>query len=916
MDHEEVERISRELEELLDMQDRETKGLPAKEALQNAQEEYSRLMEEDLFVEEPEDSERIERKIGNEPEEEFEEEFEEFPEETGIRSFIRPGDGLIASFLVPVLVMLIIFLQRGIFPFGEESFLRTDMYHQYAPFFSEFQYKLTHGGSLLYSWDVGMGVNFAALYAYYLASPLNWLLVLCPKNLIIEFMTYSIVLKTGLAGLSMAWYLRRHCNTRDFGAAFFGIFYALSGYMAAYSWNIMWLDCIVLFPIVMLGLERLVKEQKGLLYCIALGMSILSNYYISIMVCIFMVIYFGALLILEGWNGWKRLFTAVRQFTIYSLLAGGLAAAVLLPEIFALQATASGDFNFPKTVSSYFSIFDMIARHIGNVETEIGLDHWPNIYCGVAVFLLFLLYLGCRQISLKEKAVYSGMLLMFYASFSVNVLNFIWHGFHYPNSLPCRQSFIYIFLMLVICYRAYVHLREMPVRHLSAAFFASAGFVILAEKLVTEEHFHFAVFYVALIFLAAYTGLMWLFMKRRVGRNTLILMTLGLVSIESAVNMAVTSVTTTSRTSYVKDNEDVRELVGDLLPNDSFFRVEKVTRKTKNDGAWMNFPSVSLFSSTANADLSAFFKKIGCESSTNAYSITGSTPLVDALFSVRYALYSEKPVYETHMSYVAESGETYLYENDYTLPLGFVIDSSLEEYWQLDMANPADVQNDLCMAVGASPVLLETYGEVFGNQYEVAIEESGEYYAFVMNRKLKEVTVNLGEESKTFENVDRGYLLELGYLESGQNLSMTCDSSQIMDVRVYRFDETGLAETCDILNRMPWNLTRWNDTELEGEITAGYAGTLFTSIPYDKGWEIRVDGKPVEGRKLFDTFLGVDLTEGRHTISMKYQPQGLKEGILITLGSVILIAFIVILETLKKRKSQPVRFETIEEKEE
>ena len=102
----------------------------------------------------------------------------------------------------------------------------------------------------------------------------------------------------------MAWYLRKHCKTNDFGAAFFGIFYALSGYMAAYSWNIMWLDCIVLFPVVMLGLERLVKEQKGLLYCIALGMSILSNYYISIMTCIFMVIYFGALLILEGFQGW------------------------------------------------------------------------------------------------------------------------------------------------------------------------------------------------------------------------------------------------------------------------------------------------------------------------------------------------------------------------------------------------------------------------------------------------------------------------------------------------------------------------------------------------------------------------------------------------------------------------------------
>ncbi len=922
MDHEEVKRISRELEELLNMQDGETKSLPAADALLKAQKEYSSLMEEDgsyesdgaylpeEHLEEPFSGDELEENIPEEDEEP--EDYGEEQEYAGcghnekiLRSVIRPADGLTAAFVVPVLIMLIIFLQRGIFPFGEESFLRTDMYHQYAPFFSEFQYKLTHGGSLLYSWDVGMGVNFASLYAYYLASPFNWLLVLCPKGLIIEFMTYSIVLKIGLAGLSMAWYLRKHCKTSDFGVAFFGIFYALSGYMAAYSWNIMWLDCIVLFPVVMLGLERLVKEQKGLLYCIALGMSILSNYYISIMVCIFMVIDFGALLLLEGFQGWKRLFRAVWQFTVYSLLAGGLAAAVLLPEIFALQATASGDFNFPKTVSSYFSIFDMIARHIGNVETEIGLEHWPNIYCGIAVFILFFLYLACKKISLREKAVYSGMLLLFYASFSVNVLNFIWHGFHYPNSLPCRQSFIYIFLMLVLCYRAYMYLEETPLRHVAVAFWASAGFVILAEKLVEEDHFHFSVFYVALIFLAAYAGMMRLYKKRRFSRNTLILMALGLVSIEAAVNMTVTSVTTTSRTSYIKDNADVRDLMGELLPNDSFFRVEKVTRKTKNDGAWMNFPSVSLFSSTANADLSAFFKKIGCESSTNAYSITGSTPLVDALFAVKYGLYSEKPAHDSHMSYVAESGETYLYENTYALPLGFVTDSRIEEYWQLDMANPADVQNDLCMAIGASPVLLEAYGEVFGNQYEFTPEESGEYYAFVMNRKLKEVTVNVQEDSKTFDNVDRGYLLELGYLERGQKISMTCDSGQIMDVRMYRFDETGLAEACDILNRMPWKLSKWNDTELEGEVINGCSGILFTSIPYDEGWEIWVDGQTVPGVKLFDTFLGVELAEGHHTVSMKYQPKGLKEGVLIAVASAVIVGFCGLWEFLKKRKSLP-----------
>ena len=106
--------------------------------------------------------------------------------------------------------------------------------------------------------------------------------------------------------------------------AFFGIFYALSGYMAAYSWNIMWLDCIILFPLIMLGLERLVEEKRGMMYCLTLGVSILSNYYISIMTCIFMVIYFAALLILGTGRGksLKDYGAHVGQFTVYSLLAG------------------------------------------------------------------------------------------------------------------------------------------------------------------------------------------------------------------------------------------------------------------------------------------------------------------------------------------------------------------------------------------------------------------------------------------------------------------------------------------------------------------------------------------------------------------------------------------------------------------
>ena len=817
---------------------------------------------------------------------------------------LHSADALIAAFVIPMVIMLLIFVQRGIFPFGEETFLRTDMYHQYAPFFSEFQYKLTHGGSLLYSWDVGMGVNFSALYAYYLASPFNWLLILCPKGLVIEFMTCQIVFKIGLSGLTMAYYLRKHCRTRDFGVAFFGIFYALSGYMAAYSWNIMWLDCILLFPVILFGLERLVKEKKGMVYCIALGLSILSNYYISIMICIFMVIYAAVLVILYPPKKGKEFAATAGRFTLYSLLAGGLAAVVLLPEIYALQATASGNFDFPKTVSSYFSIFDMIARHIGNVQTEIGLDHWPNIYCGVAVLMLLLLYLGNKNIKIKEKAVYFSLLLFFYASFSVNVLNFIWHGFHYPNSLPCRQSFIYIALVLVMCYKAYLELKNTPWKHIVMAFWGAAAFVILAEKLVdNEEQFHFAVFYAAILFLALYTGCIYLYHSRKWCRDGVLLAVLGLVFCESAVNMAVTSIPTTSRTAYVKDNEDTM-LLADSIRSSVFYRIEKGESRTKNDGAWMNFPSASLFSSVASAAMSDFFKSVGCESSTNAYSVKGSTPFIDALFATRYGIYPDQQPADGLKEQIGRQGSMWFYENKYTLPVGFVMPQDMETNWVLDSGNPANVQNDLSSVLGVSNLLVPAEGVSEGKKLTFTADASGDYYVYVTNKKVEEVSAEIGERSLSFDNVDRGYFLELGYLPKGQEviLQSQTDGNPAMQAEIWRFDPEAMEEIYQCLSKSPLELSSWTDTGLAGSINTPEGGTMFTSIPYDKGWKIWVDGTAVSGRPVFDAFLGVDLEPGEHKIRLSYEPQGLKTGAVITGVSAAAVAALAVCGWMKNKK--------------
>ena len=102
--------------------------------------------------------------------------------------------------------------------------------------------------------------------------------------------------------MSFTYYIRKHFKTDSPIILCFAIMYALSGYMAAYNWNVMWLDCIALAPIIIRGLEKLVNEGSGRLYCLTLALAILSNYYICIMICIFLVLYFIVLLIVKNPN--------------------------------------------------------------------------------------------------------------------------------------------------------------------------------------------------------------------------------------------------------------------------------------------------------------------------------------------------------------------------------------------------------------------------------------------------------------------------------------------------------------------------------------------------------------------------------------------------------------------------------------
>ena len=813
---------------------------------------------------------------------------------------------LALSFFVPVLVMILVFIGRGIFPFGDASFLRTDLYHQYAPFFQEFRTKLTTGDSLLYSWNIGAGTNFSSLYAYYLASPINWVLLIVPQSRVIEFMTYLIVVKIGLCGLAFTWYLGKHCRTQHFSICFFGIFYALSGYLAAYSWNIMWMDCILIFPVIVLGLERLVLEKKSLLYCVSLGFSILSNYYISIMTCMFLVLYFLVLILTQENKTAGKVFGQLGRFVLYSLLAGGLAAIVLMPEVYALSLTASGDSTFPTKVESYFSIVEMISRHLVAVDTEIGLDHWPNIYCGVAVLMLVPLYVMNRKYSFKEKAGYLFLTFFLLASFSLNVLNYIWHGFHYPNSLPCRQSYLYIFLILVMSFKGLSGIRDRSPRQITTAIWIALGLVVLIQAITTQEDVTWFVIWMSLLFLGIYALLLCLYRRKKTDPILLVVLTMAVILAESVLNTDATSVTTVSRSTYTALDSVGRQILTNADASEKFYRVEKVNRTTKNDGAWLDYQSASTFSSMSYAAMTSIYKALGMEGSTNSYCMNGATPFTESLMSVRYLLsttqltdsdlYSQKAALPYAVDNALDNEKMlYLYENEYTLPLGFVVPSSAADYTFGDKSSPFDEQNALVAATTSVTSLFTMQSaDASGTQLSFTVSKSGQCYIYVTKHTIKKVSVSHGNFSQTFENVNRGYLLDVGYCEAGDIVFVSNpDSDESISIMAGIFNEEAFKQAYQELSQEPMTVENYSSGHVTASVTTN-GGLLVTSIPYDPGWKLKVDGVAVTPSSFGDALLAFDLGAGTHTLEFNYTPQGLRLGFLISAISLLLLIGIVL----------------------
>jgi len=844
-----------------------------------------------------------------------------------MKAFIRKNFYYILAFLIPFLTLTAAFIVIGVYPFGDRSILIIDSYHQYAPFFSELRDKVLSGESLFYSWNGGLGINFLAIIAYYLASPFNIVAFIFPRGLLLEAFTLIIMLKISLSGVTFAYYIRKRYNRYNITIVYFAVFYALSGWMIGYNWNIMWLDCVILLPLVLLGLERLVKEGKGLLYGVTLGISILCNYYISIMICIFACIYFFIVFLEQKKISIGLFFRRGFKFAAYSLLGGGLSAVLLLPTYYALMATHSAEASFPKEAKFNSNIFDLISRHFTVVEPT-SLNGKPNLYCGVIALLLIFLYIFHKGLLKRQKILRIGLLAFLLLSCSLNMLDYIWHGFHYPNSLPNRFTFIYIFVLLTICYEVFTCLHKFRNWQYMGAFIGVSLFIIGSYLFGEAEHETYT-YIVTMVIICIYFILICV-LKTNWHKRKLIKNIISIVLLIEVVGNGIYGFCmngSVNRTTYNNDLEDAREILAlTEAREEDFYRMELDQVTGRNNVMWLGFPGFSMFSSTLSDELDTMVDGLGFFAATNKFSYVGATPLTDSIFGIRYL--AAKGQLRTSRSFklLNQVGGKYLYENPYALGLGFIVK---EDYltWNYNLERPDFVLNDLVylasgiyaplfserqmrepIAEGCNLSLKEEghYSYSLTNEskvskvtYEVNAEESGLYYVYYEASNSDKLVVSVDGDSKSYSDT-RGHMVELGYLSHGTTatLEFTLDeekSTGKIKAYLFKYNEEVMDMFYDYASENQWELTTFETAHLVGTVHADENSVLFTSIPYDEGWTITVDGIETEPSDLNQALLAIPLTEGDHVIEMKYTPKGFIFGLVISCLSLLIFVTIYLL---------------------
>ena len=879
---------------------------------------------------------------------------------------------LIFCFFIPVIIMYGIYVIKGIYPiFSDGSPLVLDLNHQYVSFFEALRDFALGERSILYSFSRSLGGEFMGMVAYYMASPLTYITVLFPKERIQEAVLAILLLKCGLSGLSFGFYLHKKSrNPKKLTILAFSLLYALSAYSVVQQQNTMWIEALIWLPLLAYGIENLVYRKKYKLYVIALSVIMICNYYIGFMICIFSVLYFFFCYFSkskEEINPYKEKLHFLRagaRFAIFSLISAAISAFMLIAAFYSLQFGKT-DFSSPSwDMQMNFGIVDFLTKFLPGAYDTLSPPGLPFIYCGILTLFLVPIYFISKKISSREKIASLALLSVLILSLFIRPLDLIWHGFSMPNWINARYSFILCFVLLVLAYKALGNLKSANEKVILCIAAFIIFFAAVAEKFELEAYINsdkkllllgcilFAIAFAIIIAVILCLKLKKGNKKFHKGVSAVLV---GVICLELFCNGVVCFLKMhedVGFTNYKRYNEnlaDFRPLISEIKEKDSsFFRMEKTYARTKNDNMALGMYGITNSTSTLNAKAISFIHDLGYNGRSHYTMYKGGTAAGDSLLGIKYVIdYESSTVHDKiYKKLDIGDGEKYcVYENPNALSLAYGVDEKLKDFSLDDYDNFFNRYNGLLSAMlgeDDEDVLLFRYsfddpnvisegctndsGYIYYKYaaedddagtltFEYTAPEAGYYYFYPHGSATDKVTLtDLGD----FQNEENNYIFKLGYFEANETIPIVFHLKAGVEISLQKSYNMlwyfSIDDYNEIFSKLKNNpqldiSTESTEDHLFGSIrTKQEDQTVLTTIPYDKGWNVYIDGEKTETYETLDALMAFDIADsGKHFIEMKYMPNAYIIGFAISIFGItafllLCAADFVLKRTLLKNK--------------
>ena len=837
----------------------------------------------------------------------------------------------ILAFLIPFAMVQVFFALCGIYPYGESSILTGDMNVEFVNFYTYFINIFRTKNDMSYMFAKTLGGDFPGLAAFQLHDPLLFVLFFFPGEKIAVGIEFMFALQLSVAGLCASILLNERYGC-TFSSLLFSTGYSFMAYFFGYLVLTIYFGCIAILPLVIFFFLEYLDGKRGFApFVLTSALYIYINYHMGFMLVIFLVLFYIS--------------RVVSDVTCLSKLKGFIycGVTVLLMDGFFLIRTGLSLIGQKTTDTADYSLHRNFAMNQVFANLFSGStrnQYMPLMYCSVAALFFAGIYFASGAYSLREKLANGMLLAVILVSLWINTLDAVWHGFNNPEEFYFRYAYFVSFILVVLGYRGFLAFTGEEASVKRRLIVTAGVFILIAVYMFwlkisgnlyldRERKIVNAVF---AVIIAAAALLICLGKKCRIAG----LILLAAVSLPDMLYDAKTTYLAMNSDDgvlptmahFTEDYERIGDAVGFVKAgDDGFYRLEKDFDRAVNDPAMFDYIGLSHDSSCEKDAINRYLTNYGFrETVYYTFYNGGSTSFADAFLGVKYLISYHHEIKKPYEN-IGEAGDYRIFRNDYAQPMAYIAPDELQDF-SFGEENTFEKQNKLAALWGeGNPVYLRAESEysLLGAEepesghyvrtedegyivYSIDITENMPlyYYFAAPHMQSGEVFVN-GESKGWYFTENRWNVLCAGKYDVGDRVEIRMqilkEDLNITEACFYYEDEAALKEwheKASVMNEGISEAEEITSSHLSFETDNEAERLAVISMPYDKAWKIRCDGREVKPVPVAEQLMGMRLPAGAHTIDMKYIPHGTFAGAFVSLCGIALFAAGVIRTAGKK----------------